>query len=76
MRALYSALEHDLSRFPYLHYGLSGVLAFAGIKLIFEKWLHIPPLISVAIIVAIIAASIFASRRLTRRIARQDELKR
>lgn len=76
MRALYTALEHDLSRFPYLHYGLSGVLAFAGIKLIFEKWLHIPPLISVAIIVAIIAASIFASRRLTRRIARQDELKR
>ena len=66
LRALYTALEHDLSRFPYLHYGLAGVLAFAGFKLIFEKWLHIPALVSVAIIIAIISASIVASKKLSR----------
>lgn len=61
LRALYTALEHNLRNFRYLHYGLAGVLAFAGIKLVFEKWLHIPPLLSVAIIICIIAASIVMS---------------
>ena len=66
LRALYTALEHNLRDFPYLHYGLSGVLAFAGLKLVFEKWLHMPPLLSVAIIVAIITASVVASVRAKR----------
>ena len=63
LRALYTALEHNLRDFPYLHYGLAGVLAFAGLKLIFEGWLALPPLLSVAIISAIITASILASHR-------------
>ena len=67
LRALYTALEHDLRDYPYLHYGLAGVLAFAGIKLIFEEWLHIPPLLSVVLIIAIISASIIASRRVNRK---------
>lgn len=67
LRALYTALEHDLRDYPYLHYGLAGVLAFAGIKLIFEEWLHIPPLLSVVLIITIIAASIVASRRVNRK---------
>jgi tellurite resistance protein TerC len=76
LRALYTALEHDLSRFPYLHYGLAGVLGFAGFKLIFENWLHIPPLLSVAIIIAIIAASIVASKRLNRQNAGNEGIQR
>jgi len=67
LRALYTALEHNLRDFPYLHYGLAGVLAFAGIKLVFEEWLHIPPLMSVALIISIIAASIIASVRYNRK---------
>ena len=63
LRALYTALEHDLRDYPYLHYGLAGVLAFAGIKLIFEEWLALPPLLSVGLIIAIISASIIANRR-------------
>lgn len=61
LRALYTALEHNLRDFPYLHYGLAGVLAFAGLKLIFEEWLSIHPLLSVGIIIVIITASIAAS---------------
>ena len=63
LRALYTALEHNLRDFPYLHYGLSGVLGFAGIKLIFAEYFKLPPLASVGIITAIIAASIVASLR-------------
>lgn len=61
LRALYTALEHNLRDFPYLHYGLSGVLAFAGLKLVFAQWLKLPPLVSVAIIASIIGASVWAS---------------
>lgn len=67
LRALYTALEHNLRDFPYLHYGLSGVLGFAGVKLIFAQWVKLPPLMSVAIIAAIISASIWASLRGRRR---------
>lgn len=67
LRALYTALEHNLRDFPYLHYGLSGVLGFAGLKLIFAQWLKLPPLVSVGIIAAIISASVFASLRVKRR---------
>ncbi|HBG04340.1 MAG: hypothetical protein A2075_17650 [Geobacteraceae bacterium GWC2_58_44] len=63
LRALYTALEHNLRNFPYLHYGLAGVLAFAGVKLIFEEWLAISPLLSVGLIIAIISASIIATPR-------------
>lgn len=61
LRALYTALEHNLRDFPYLHYGLSGVLAFAGLKLVFAQWLKLPPLLSVFIIASIIGGSIWAS---------------
>jgi tellurite resistance protein TerC len=61
LRALYTALEHNLRDFPYLHYGLSGVLAFAGVKLVFAQWIKLPPLVSVAIIASIIGASVLAS---------------
>lgn len=63
LRALYTALEHNLRDFPYLHYGLSGVLGFAGLKLILSQWIKLPPLVSVSIIASIIAASIVASLR-------------
>ena len=67
LRALYTALEHNLRDFPYLHYGLSGVLGFAGLKLVFAQWLKLPPLLSVAIIASIIGASVWASVAATKK---------
>ena len=66
LRALYTALEHNLRDFRHLHYGLAGVLGFAGLKLIFAEYLDLPPLMSVAIITVIIGTSIWTSVR-TRR---------
>jgi tellurite resistance protein TerC len=64
LRALYIALAHVITELRYLHYGLAAVLAFAGLKMIIpDSWVHVPPLVSVAIIVACIGLSVAASLR-------------
>jgi tellurite resistance protein TerC len=62
LRALYIALAHVIAELRYLHYGLAAVLAFAGLKMIVpDTWVHVPPLVSVAIIVVCIGVSVAAS---------------
>ena len=62
MRALYIALAHVISELRYLHYGLSAVLAFAGLKMIVpDQWVHVPPLISALVILVCIGAAVAAS---------------
>lgn len=61
LRALYLALTYLIYGLKYLHYGLAGVLAFAGIKLILSAWVHIPALTSVAVTLSLIVIAILAS---------------
>ncbi|MEO8841315.1 MAG: hypothetical protein ABI591_03905, partial [Kofleriaceae bacterium] len=61
LRALYVVLEHALERLHYLRYGLVVVLGFAGAKLIAAPWIHISPLVSVAVIVGVLGAVVVAS---------------
>jgi tellurite resistance protein TerC len=64
LRALYIALAHIITELRYLHYGLAAVLAFAGLKMIVpDSVVHVPPLVSAAIIVACIGLSVVASLR-------------
>ncbi|WP_164017830.1 TerC/Alx family metal homeostasis membrane protein [Pyxidicoccus trucidator] len=70
LRALYLLLSGTVGQLRYLHYGLAGVLAFAGLKMVLEPWLHVTPLLSVAIIVTLIGASVVASVHAKRRDAR------
>ncbi len=64
LRALYIALAHVVTELRYLHYGLSAILAFAGMKMIVpDTWLHVPPLVSVAIILGCLGTSVAASLR-------------
>ncbi|NMO22649.1 TerC/Alx family metal homeostasis membrane protein [Pyxidicoccus fallax] len=67
LRALYLLLAGTVGQLRYLHYGLAGVLAFAGLKMVLEPWLHVPPLTSVAIIAVLIIGSVWASRRVQKR---------
>jgi predicted tellurium resistance membrane protein TerC len=60
-RALYIVLANALSGLTYLRFGLSAVLAFAGIKMLIAGWVKIPPLISVSVIAACIGVAIVAS---------------
>jgi len=74
LRALYLVLSGAVGKMRYLHYGLAGVLAFAGLKMVLEPWLHIPPIASVLVIVALITAAVWASQRARRREARGGDV--
>jgi len=61
LRALYIVLAGMLAELRYLRFGLSAVLAFAGFKMLAAEWIHISPLLSVAIIAGCIGIAVVAS---------------
>ncbi len=66
LRSLYFLLANLMRRFAYLKTGLAIVLAFVGLKMIFAHYLHVPTLISLAIIATILAITITVSMVATR----------
>lgn len=62
LRSLYVVLVAGLKRIRYLHYGLAGILGFAGAKLLAAPWISISPLASVAIIAGTLVVTILAGR--------------
>ncbi len=67
LRALYVVLVGALGELRYLKYGLAAVLAFAGIKMLVVRWLHISPVASVLVIAAVITTAVLASVAANRR---------
>jgi tellurite resistance protein TerC len=67
LRALYVVLLGALVRLRYLKYGLSAVIAFAGVKMLAVRWIAISPLVSVGVIALVIGAAVIASVIATRR---------
>jgi tellurite resistance protein TerC len=63
LRSIYSVLAFALTKLRYLHYGLAGVLAFAGIKIIIDDWVKIQPLAAVGITALLIGGAVWASSR-------------
>lgn len=67
LRALYFLLAGVMSLFRYLHYGLSAILVFIGVKMMLHDWWEPPHWLSLGVIVALlgvsIAASLWAARR-------------
>lgn len=61
LRAVYLVLAETLQGMRYLHYGLAGVLAFAALKTTADRWLAVPPLLSVAVISATIGSAVATS---------------
>ena len=61
LRALYFLLAGIVDKFVYLKLGLSLVLVFIGAKMLVEQFLHIPILISLAVVGLVLATSIVAS---------------
>ncbi len=62
LRAMYFALADLMGRFHFLHYGLSAILAFIGIKMILSDTpLQISTLQSLFVILTFLAVSIAAS---------------
>jgi tellurite resistance protein TerC len=73
LRALYFLLAGMMEMFEYLHYGLSGVLAFVGLNMVAEYWLHpdrgylLPTWAKLAIVLAMLAVSVAVSIIVTKR---------
>ncbi len=64
LRSLYFALAGVMGMFAYLHYGLSAVLVFVGIKMIANGIMEdgfIPVELSLGVVVTLLAASVIAS---------------
>jgi tellurite resistance protein TerC len=66
LRALYIVLAGAIADLRYLRFGLAGVLAFAGGKLLTSEWVAIPPLVSVSAIAAMIGIAVVFSVRANR----------
>lgn len=63
LRALYFLLAGLMHRFTYLKLGLAVVLGFVGVKMLLLDVVHIPIVISLAVIAAVLAVAIGASLR-------------
>jgi tellurite resistance protein TerC len=61
LRALYFALAGVMEIFHYLHYGLSLILAFVGVKMLISDIYKIPTSLALGVVGAILALSIAAS---------------
>jgi tellurite resistance protein TerC len=61
LRSLFFLLARSLQIFHYLHYGISVILVFVGIKMLLSDILKISPLIALGIVFAILFISILAS---------------
>jgi tellurite resistance protein TerC len=61
LRALYFALRGAIDLFHHLHYGLSAILVFVGLKMILSEFLHIPTLVALGVVGGVLALSIVAS---------------
>jgi tellurite resistance protein TerC len=61
LRALYFALAGVMNLFQYLHYGLSAILVFVGLKMIAAHHYRIPTGVALGIIGAILGISVIAS---------------
>lgn len=61
LRALYFALAGMMDRFRYLKYGLAGILAFVGTKMILVDVAPIPIAVSLSVVVIILAVAVIVS---------------
>lgn len=61
LRALYFAVSGIMKLFHYLHYGLSAILVFVGVKMLISEFYHIPTPYALGFVAACLAISVIAS---------------
>jgi tellurite resistance protein TerC len=69
LRALFFVLAGMMDRFVYLKPGVAVILIFVGFKMTLSHWLHLPTLLSLAVIVLTLVTAVLLSLR---RIAREE----
>jgi tellurite resistance protein TerC len=68
LRSLYFAIASAIGRFRYLDVGLALVLVFIGSKMGLSAWVHVPSLVSLAVVAALLGGSMIYSLARTRRL--------
>ncbi len=67
LRALYFVLAGAIDQFVYLKPAVATILVFVGLKMVGSAWLHVPTVVSLAVILGLLTggvlASIMASRK-------------
>lgn len=63
LRSMYFLLAGIIHRFVYLRYALAFVLVFVGVKMLLEDVVHIPILVSLAVIAAALVVGVLVSLR-------------
>jgi tellurite resistance protein TerC len=61
LRAIFFALSGIMQLFHYLHYGLSFILVFVGVKMLISKFYEVPVEIALGVIVGVLTISVIAS---------------
>jgi tellurite resistance protein TerC len=61
LRALYFVLCGALGRFHYLKPAVALILVFVGVKMVSSAWIHLPTLLSLAVIVTLLAGGVVLS---------------
>lgn len=61
LRALFFALKGAMNLFHYLHYGLSAILVFVGLKMVVAEHFHVPTGITLLVVGGMLALSVAAS---------------
>ena len=61
LRAMFFALAGVMRLFHHLHYGLSLILVFIGLKMLISHWVEVPILITLGVVVGTIVLSVIAS---------------
>lgn len=72
LRSLFFALAGLLNTFHLLHYGLSAILVFIGVKMLASHWLHVPPAVTFAVLGGTLAITMIGSLLWPRRDAHDE----
>ncbi len=71
LRALFFVLAGMMDKFAYLKPGVALILIFVGLKMTLSAWIHLPTLLSLAVIVLILITAVLLSLRRSARESRQ-----
>jgi tellurite resistance protein TerC len=61
LRSMYFALSGMMDLFQYLHYGLSCVLIFVGLKMIVSSYFKMPTWIALVVVAGVLGSSVLVS---------------
>jgi tellurite resistance protein TerC len=67
LRSLYFALAGMMDTFHYLHYGLSAVLIFVGLKMLAAHYVIVPTEWTLGVVLLVLVMSVAASITLPRK---------